>query len=404
MAKATQNENLAGKARIKVIGIGGGGGNAVNRMIERGVENIDMFVINTDNQDLNRSRVPEKNRIRIGLDGLGAGTNPDAGRKAAESSIEEIKAALVDTDMLFITAGLGGGTGTGATPVVARIAREMGILTVAVVTTPFKWEGQRKMEAAIKGMQETQENVDTLIKIPNEKLREYMKLKQKSEDAKRTATPIALNDALKEGDNVLCNGVEGISDIIMVPGLMNLDFKDVNTIMTERGSAYMGIGEARGEDRARQAAIAAMYSPLLEHGIDGAKAVIFNVTAPPNFSFDDLDTISEIIHEHVSTDALIKVGCVLKEDFDEDLIRVTVIATGFQEGQQVRSTREKEAVELVRREQPAATPAQSTHSTQSSVVGGTPSQSATGNINETEDFWKMLGIEPPGFLTKKENN
>lgn len=319
------NEILEDNARIKVIGVGGGGNNAINHMIRSNVKNVEFIAVNTDNQALNRSEVPLENRIQIGTKmtrGLGAGANPEVGKKAAEESREEIQKALADTDMVFISAGMGGGSGTGAAPVIAQIAREMGILTVGAVTMPFDWEGKKRMQQAIEGRKALHECVDTLITIPNNRLREYLKQQNKK---------VVLTQAFQEVDNVLRFAVQGICDLILIPGLINLDFADIKTIMQVKGSSLMGIGQAEGEGRAKKATLAAMHNPLLEHGIDNAKGVIFNVTGGPDFTYDDLDEASEIIAQHVSPDANIIVGAVVKEELEEGKIQVTVVATGFDE-------------------------------------------------------------------------
>lgn len=325
MENIIENMNMEENAKIKVIGVGGGGNNAINHMILSKLENVEFIAVNTDAQALNRSLVPEENRIKIGAkltNGLGAGALPEIGKKAAEESREAIQAALENTDMVFISAGMGGGSGTGAAPVIAQIAREMGILTVGVVTLPFDWEGKRRMQQALEGKKVLYENVDTLITIPNNRLREYLKQQNKK---------VGLGDAFQEVDNVLRFAVQGICDLIMIPGLINTDFADIKTIMQVKGSSLMGIGQAEGEGRAKKATLAAMHNPLLEHGIDNAKGVIFNVTGGSDFSYDDLDEASDIIHQHVSEDANIIVGAVIKEGMEEGKIQVTVVATGFDE-------------------------------------------------------------------------
>lgn len=316
---------LEENAKIKVIGVGGGGNNAINHMIRSNVNNVEFLAVNTDIQALNRSMVPHENRIQVGSKltrGLGAGANPEVGKRAAEESREDILEAIKDADMIFIAAGMGGGSGTGAAPVIADIAREIGVLTVGVVTMPFDWEGKKRMQQAIEGRKELYQSVDTLITIPNNRLRESLKQQNKK---------VILTQAFQEVDNVLRFAVQGICDLIMIPGLINLDFADIKTIMQVKGSSLMGIGQAEGEDRARKATLQAMHNPLLEHGIDNAKGVIFNVTGGPDFTYDDLDEASEIIHEHVSADANIIVGAVVKEELEEGKIQVTVVATGFDE-------------------------------------------------------------------------
>lgn len=302
---------------IKVIGVGGGGGNAINRMVKMEVRNVEFIAINTDDHVLRLSQASQT--IQIGeklTKGKGAGSMPEIGKKAAEESKEEISAILKDTDMVFVTAGMGGGTGTGAAPVVAKIAKDMGILTVAVVTKPFAFEGKRRMAQAEQGIQELAACVDSLIIVPNERLK-YV-----------SDTPITLQNAFALADDVLRQGVQSISDLILVPGMINLDFADVTSVMKDAGYAHMGMGVATGKDKATEAANAAISSPLLETSIDGAKGVIINITASPDISLDDIDAASTMIKDKVSDDANIIWGSVIDEKMD-DAISVTVIATGF---------------------------------------------------------------------------
>ena len=302
---------------IKVIGVGGGGGNAINRMVSTEVKNVEFIAINTDDHVLRLSKASQT--IQIGeklTKGKGAGSMPEIGQKAAEESKEEIAAALKDTDMVFVTAGMGGGTGTGAAPVIARIAKDMGILTAAVVTKPFAFEGKRRMAQAEQGIQELAACVDSLIIVPNERLK-YV-----------SETPITLQNAFAIADDVLRQGVQSISDLILVPGMVNLDFADVTSVMKDAGYAHMGMGFATGKDKAADAANAAISSPLLETSIDGAKGVIINITASPDISLDDIDAASTMIKDKVSEDANIIWGAVIDEKMD-DAINVTVIATGF---------------------------------------------------------------------------
>ena len=302
---------------IKVIGVGGGGGNAVNRMVKMEVKNVEFIAVNTDEHVLRFSKATQK--IQIGekvTRGKGAGSLPEVGMKAAEENKEEIAALLKDTDMVFVTAGMGGGTGTGAAPVVAKIAKDMGILTVAVVTKPFAFEGKKRMAQAEQGIEQLAANVDSLIVVPNERL------KFVSEQS------ITLQNAFTIADDVLRQGVQSISDLIVVPGLVNLDFADVTAIMKDAGYAHMGIGKASGKDKAVVAADAAISSPLLETTIDGAQGVIINITASPDVSLDDIDVASTIISEKAADDANIIWGAVVDEEM-KDEISVTVIATGF---------------------------------------------------------------------------
>ncbi|EHQ91538.1 cell division protein FtsZ [Desulfosporosinus youngiae] len=304
-------------AMIKVIGVGGGGNNAVNRMITAGLQGVDFVTVNTDSQTLQFSRASEKIQIGIKLTkGLGAGANPDIGAKAAEESREELAKALKGSDMVFVTAGMGGGTGTGAAPIVAEVAKEMGALTVGVVTRPFTFEGRKRAMQAEKGIAELKSKVDTLITIPNDRLLQVVD--------KHTT----IHEAFRVADDVLRQGVQGISDLIAVPGLINLDFADVKTIMSNTGSALMGIGQADGENRAADAARKAISSPLLETSIEGAKGVLLNITGGTNLTLFEVNEAAGIIAEAADPEANIIFGAVIDEDL-KDEIRVTVIATGF---------------------------------------------------------------------------
>ena len=303
--------------QIKVVGIGGGGGNAVNRMVRSGVQGVEFVSINTDHQALYLSQATQK--IQIGeklTHGMGAGANPEKGQRAAEESREEITAALKGTDMVFITAGMGGGTGTGAAPVVAEIARDLGILTVGIVTKPFSFEGRRRMEQAETGIASLREHVDSLVVIPNERL------KMVSEQR------ITLANAFEVADDVLRQGVQSMSQLIKVPGLVNLDFADVTAIMKDAGYAHMGIGRAGGKDKAEAAASAAIASPLLETTIDGARGVIINITSSPDIDLEDVELASSMISRAAHPDATIIWGAAFDETMDDEIC-VTVIATGF---------------------------------------------------------------------------
>ncbi len=304
-------------AKIKVVGVGGGGNNAVNRMITSGLQGVEFIAINCDAQALLLSKA--QNRIQIGeklTKGLGAGANPEIGQKAAEESKEILIEQLRGADMVFVTAGMGGGTGTGAAPIVAECAREAGALTVGVVTKPFSFEGKRRMNQAEAGIVNLKDRVDTLITIPNDRLLQVID--------RRTS----MIDAFRIADDVLRQGVQGISDLISVPGLINADFADVKTIMSNAGSALMGIGTAKGENGAVAAAEAAIKSPLLEASIEGARGVLFNITGGKDLSLFDVTEASNIITEAVDPDANIIFGAVIDEKLDDE-IRVTVIATGF---------------------------------------------------------------------------
>lgn len=304
-------------ARIKVIGVGGGGNNAVNRMISAGLKGVEFIGINTDAQALQVSRAAEKIQIGMKLTkGLGAGANPEIGHNAAEESRDEIAKALMGADMVFVAAGMGGGTGTGGAPVVAEIAREMGALTVGVVTRPFSFEGRKRAMQAERGILELRDKVDTLITIPNDRLLQVVD--------KHTT----VQEAFRIADDVLLQGVQGISNLITIPGLINLDFADVKTIMADTGSALMGIGQASGENRAVDAARKAISSPLLETSIEGAKGVLLNITGGPNLTLMEVNEASEIVGEAADQEANIIFGAVIDENLKDDL-RVTVIATGF---------------------------------------------------------------------------
>jgi cell division protein FtsZ len=306
-------------AVIKVIGVGGGGNNAVNRMIEHGVQGVDFIAVNTDSQALNLSKAEIKLQIGTKLTrGLGAGANPEVGKKAAEESREQLEEVLRGADMVFVTAGMGGGTGTGAAPVIAQIARDLGSLTVGVVTRPFTFEGRKRQTQAIGGIGGMKEAVDTLIVIPNDKL---LQIVDKS-------TPML--EAFREADNVLRQGVQGISDLIATPGLINLDFADVKTIMSNKGSALMGIGIATGENRAAEAAKKAISSPLLESSIDGAKGVLMNITGGSNLSLFEVQEAADIVASASDEEVNMIFGSVINENLKDEII-VTVIATGFSE-------------------------------------------------------------------------
>lgn len=305
-------------AKIKVIGVGGGGSNAVNRMIENGVKGVEFITVNTDAQALHLTKSEQKLQIGDKLTrGLGAGANPEVGKKAAEESREGIMNTLKGADMVFVTAGMGGGTGTGAAPVIAELAKECGALTVGVVTRPFTFEGRKRSGQAEFGIEALKEKVDTLIVIPNDRLLEIVDKK----------TPMM--EAFREADNVLRQAVQGISDLIAVPGLINLDFADVKTIMTERGSALMGIGVAAGENRAMDAARKAIMSPLLETSIEGARGIIMNITGGSNLSLFEVNEAAEIVISASDPEVNMIFGASIDDSMKDD-IKVTVIATGFE--------------------------------------------------------------------------
>ncbi len=304
-------------ANIKVIGIGGGGNNAINRMIEAGLKGVEFIAVNTDAQALYLSRA--ENKIQVGsklTKGLGAGADPEIGMKAAEENSDEIKAALMGADMVFVTAGMGGGTGTGGAPIVARIARQIGALTVGVVTKPFTFEGRKRNSQAENGISSLRAEVDSLITIPNDRLLQVVD--------KNTG----FNDAFKIADDILRQGVQGISDLIAVPGVINCDFADVQTVMQNTGSALMGIGQAKGENRAAEAARLSISSPLLETSIEGAKGVLFNISGGSDLTLFEINEAAEIIHQAADMEANIIFGANIDEALDDE-VRVTVIATGF---------------------------------------------------------------------------
>ncbi|NLB52870.1 MAG: cell division protein FtsZ [Syntrophomonadaceae bacterium] len=321
-------------ADIKVIGIGGGGNNAINRMIEAGVKGIEFIAVNTDAQALFLSKAEKK--IQAGeklTKGLGAGADPEIGRKAAEENADEIRKALQGADMVFVTAGMGGGTGTGGAAIIARIAKELGALTVGVVTKPFSFEGRKRNHNAEQGIQSLREEVDSLITIPNDRLLQVVD--------KHTA----FNDAFKIADDILRQGVQGISDLIAVPGLINCDFADVQTIMQNTGSALMGIGRSSGENRAAEAARLAISSPLLETSIEGAQGVLFNITGGSDLTLFEINEAAEIIHTAADEEANIIFGANIDENLSDE-VRVTVIATGFRSAS-VKPLQEKKRVKGV---------------------------------------------------------
>src|SRR5262247_4177182 len=310
--------DASGAARIKVVGIGGGGGNAVNTMIAAGLPGVDFIAANTDAQALKANLAPIKMQLGEKLTrGLGAGGNPDMGKRAAQEDVERLREYLTDADMIFITAGMGGGTGTGAAPVIAKVAKELGSLTVGVVTKPFQFEGKRRMKQAEEGMRELKDSVDTLIAIPNQRLLSV---------AGRNSSIL---ETFKKADDVLLQAVRGISDLITVHGLINLDFADVRAIMSEMGMAMMGAAIAQGENRAIEAAQKAISSPLLEDvSISGARGVLINITGGPDMSLCEVNEAAELIHKEAHEDANIIFGAVVDERMKDEM-RITVIATGF---------------------------------------------------------------------------
>lgn len=330
MGFVMDNDNIAYN-QIKVVGVGGGGGNAVNSMVEAGVFGVEFLTINTDRQILENSKATHKIQIGEKVTGcMGAGGDPVVGKKAAEESRDVIAEALRSTDMVFITAGMGGGTGTGAAPVVAEVARELGALTVGIVTKPFKFEGRRRMRQAEEGIKELQKHVDSLIVIPNERLK---LLGDKS---------LSMKDAFGKANEVLWQGVKSISDTIKVPGYINLDFSDIKSVMKDAGRAHMGIGRGRGADCANEATKQAITSPLLETAIDGASGVIINVTCSSDMSLDMIEQAGELVTAATNEDANIIFGSVFDEDMGDEML-ITVIATGFAETEDEAPAAEKTA-------------------------------------------------------------
>ncbi|CAH1213766.1 Cell division protein FtsZ [Paenibacillus plantiphilus] len=365
-------------AQIKVIGVGGGGSNAVNRMIENGVKGVEFITVNTDAQALHMAKSEQKLQIGDKLTrGLGAGANPEVGKKAAEESRETVMNTLKGADMVFVTAGMGGGTGTGAAPVIAEIARECGALTVGVVTRPFTFEGRKRSGQAELGIEALKEKVDTLIVIPNDRLLEIVDKK----------TPML--EAFREADNVLKQAVQGISDLIAVPGLINLDFADVKTIMTERGSALMGIGAATGENRAAEAARKAIQSPLLETSIDGARGIIMNITGGANLSLYEVNEAAEIVISASDPDVNMIFGASIDENLKED-IKVTVIATGFEH-------RGSQALRRSPGAQTAEAPVETRQPSTGTSTSTGPKPFGSNNISSDQ-------LDIPAFLRNRRNN
>ena len=323
---------------IKVIGVGGGGNNAVNRMISTNIKGVEFVAINTDRQALRRSDASTQLVIGEKLtSGFGAGANPQIGARAAEESIEEIKALLQGTDMVFITAGMGGGTGTGAAPVVARVAHEMDILTIGIVTKPFGFEGNRRMDQALAGIAELSQYVDSLVVIPNDRLKQV------------TDTRITLQNAFEVADGVLARGTQSISDLINVSGFINLDFADVSSVMKNAGHAHMGVGSATGKDKAELAAKAAISSPLLESSISGAHGILISITVSPDVGLEDVDVASNLIAAEAAPDANVIWGVNFDNEL-EDEMRITIIATGFTNNQEPPKPAPKPVIDPVKPE------------------------------------------------------
>ena len=377
-------------ARIKVVGVGGGGSNAVNRMIEQGMTGVEFITVNTDAQALLLANAPR--RVRIGdklTRGLGAGGNPEIGQKAAEESAEELYEVLRGSDMVFIAAGLGGGTGTGAAPIVAQIAKEVGALTIGVVTKPFTFEGSRRLQSSEGGINRLKEQVDTLIVIPNDRLLQIVD--------KRAS----LQESFRLADDVLRQGIQGISELITVPGLINLDFADVRTIMSEGGAALMAVGKGSGEDRARVAAEMAISSNLLDITIDGARGILFNVTGGPNMTLFEVNQAAAIIKETAHPEVNLIFGAVVDPNMGEE-IRVTVIATGFERTGVPRRTIERPTAER----RPAQRPAQTQSVSHSPAAPAeTPATTTPARNSDLSEFqarsFNTDDLDIPAFLRRR---
>ena len=362
------NYMMDGTALIKVIGVGGAGNNAINRMIESGIKGVEFIAVNTDRQALQISKA--STRIQIGeklTRGLGAGANPDIGGQAAEESKSEIAEVLRGADMVFVTAGMGGGTGTGAAPIVAATAKELGILTIGVVTKPFTFEGKKRLTQAERGISNLKEKVDTLVVIPNDKLLQIIDRKT------------SIVEAFKMADDVLRQGVQGISDLISVPGLINLDFADVKTVMLNTGMAHMGIGRASGENRAEDAAKEAIQSPLLETSIEGARGVIINITGGPDLGLQEANTAAELVQTSVDPEANIIFGVVTDESLGDE-IQITVIATGFEKEENISTIGVENLV----------------NNTWNKKINSIPTSQDTRTENQND-------LDIPSFLRKKGN-
>ena len=390
-------EKLTPNAVIKVIGVGGGGGNAVAHMLAANIEGVDFVVANTDAQAM--TSCGSRTHLQLGANvtkGLGAGANPEVGRQAALEDRERIEAMLEGADMVFITAGMGGGTGTGAAPVVAQLAKEKGILTVAVVTKPFPFEGRRRMQVALKGIEDLSQHVDSLITVPNEKLLSVL------------GREVTLLNAFKAANDVLQGAVQGIADLITAPGLINVDFADVRTVMSEMGLAMMGSGTARGDDRAQAAAEAAIKNPLLEDvNLNGACGILVNVTAGPNLTMREFDEIGRIIHDFASEDATVVIGTSLDMDMKDD-VRVTVVATGLNRANASRQQPPIRMVETVQQVQMRPRPVVLRTGTGNEVVDYAQPEMVQANHSRPDSAAPAKHAEPgfdyldiPAFLRRQ---
>ena len=380
--KHQQSETFA---RIKVIGVGGAGQNAVNRMMEEGIQGVEFIAANTDAQALTMSRAPM--RVRLGYKltrGLGAGGDPEVGRKAAEESADELYGVLKGSDMVFVTAGMGGGTGTGAAPVVAQVAKECGALTIGVVTRPFTFEGGKRSQSADAGVGKMKEHAHTLISIPNDRL---LQLSDKRS---------SLQDAFRMADEVLHQGIQGISELITIPGLINLDFADVRTIMSEGGAALMAVGRGSGEDRAKTAAETAISSQLLDITIDGARGVLFNVTGGPNLTLFEVNQAAAIIRETAHPDVNLIFGAVIDPEMGDE-IRVTVIATGFERSGVPRRALER----LPRLDRTASTSASMSRPMESVSVGAESKPAIDSRTLPQQGSFGGDDLDVPTFLRNR---
>jgi cell division protein FtsZ len=376
-----------GAALIRVVGVGGGGSNAVNRMIEENIAGVDFIAINTDQQALMGSKA--RQRVAIGertTRGLGSGGDPEVGGKSAEESEEDLHAVLQGSDMVFVTAGMGGGTGTGATPIVAKVARDVGALTIGVVTRPFTFEGAQRSRIAESGIEELKEYVDTLIVIPNDRLLEAADKR------------VSLMDSFRLADDVLRQGIQGISELITVPGLINLDFADVKTIMSLGGAALMAVGTGKGDDRAREAAEQALSSHLLDVTIDGARGILFNVTGGPDLSLYEINQAASIIRETAHPDVNLIFGAVIDENMGEE-IRITVIATGFEHGMPLVRPLSRPVAQPAPREVPSQVPVRESVSVGASAKRSTPETRESSNTVQPD--YRINDLDIPAFLRKR---
>jgi len=378
-----------GSALIRVVGVGGGGSNAVNRMINENIVGVEFIAVNTDQQALLGSNAPI--RIAIGdrtTRGLGSGGDPETGARAAEESIEELRQTLQGSDMVFVTAGMGGGTGTGGTPIVARAAREAGALTIGVVTRPFTFEGSQRARSAEAGIEALKEHVDTLIVIPNDRLLETADKR------------VSLLDSFRMADDILRQGIQGISELITVPGLINLDFADVKTIMSMGGAALMAVGEASGDERARDAATQALSSRLLDISIDGARGILFNVTGGPDLTLYEINQAAAIIRETAHPDVNLIFGAVIDEKMSNKL-RITVIATGFEHTTPMRSMASVAAAQSARM-MPNRPPTRESVPANAPATNPPNARPQNQPQGRSQDAYRFNDLEVPAFLRKRQ--